>query len=53
MRFWRFFLGAGIGMGLGYALVLLLQPSMARRAKPRFRTIYEAPAERKEEQTAA
>ena len=46
---WRFFLGAAIGIGLGYAAMLLLQSP----AKPRLRTIYQAPTEDREEQTAA
>lgn len=46
---WRFFLGAAIGIGLGYAAMLLLQTP----AKARMRTIYQAPAEERKEQTAA
>ena len=45
---WRFFLGAGIGIGLGYAVMLLLQTP----AKPRLRAIYQAPAEEREMQPA-
>lgn len=46
---WRFFLGAAIGIGLGYAIMLLLQAP----EKPRLRTIYKAPTEKRDERTAA
>jgi hypothetical protein len=48
---WRFLLGAAIGAGLGYAMVLLVQPAPKRRA-PRWLTVYEAASEQREEQTA-
>ncbi len=48
-RTWRFFLGAAIGMGIGYAATLLLQSP----AKPRLRTIYKAPVEERDPQRAA
>jgi gas vesicle protein len=48
-RTWRFFLGAAIGLSIGYAATLLLQTP----AKPRLRTIYKAPVEEREEQPAA
>ncbi len=48
---WRFFLGAAIGAGVGYAMVLLVQPTPKRRT-PRWRTLYQASPEQREEQTA-
>ena len=48
-RAWRFFLGAAIGAGLGYALVLIIQPS-ARRKAQRWHTLYQATPEQREEQ---
>ena len=47
---WRFFLGAVIGAGVGYAMVLLVQPGRTRGA-PRWRTSYQASPEQREEQT--
>ncbi|MDP9181065.1 MAG: hypothetical protein M3O21_05015 [Chloroflexota bacterium] len=47
---WRFLLGAVIGAGVGYAMVLLVQPAPKRRA-PRWRTLYRASPEQREEQT--
>ena len=47
---WRFLLGAVIGTGVGYAMVLLVQPAPKRRG-PRWRTMYRASPERREEQT--
>jgi len=47
---WRFLLGAVIGAGVGYALVLLVQPARRRRA-PRWRTMYHTSPEQREEQT--
>jgi gas vesicle protein len=53
-KIWRFMLGGAIGVGIGYAAVLLVQPQLqARRRSRRLRTIYQAPAERKEETPAA
>jgi hypothetical protein len=46
---WRFLLGAAIGVGVGYALVLLMQTPQ----KPRLRTIYKAPEELPEERLAS
>jgi hypothetical protein len=48
---WRFLLGAAIGAGVGYAVVLLVQPAPKRRV-PRWRTLYQASPEQREEQTA-
>lgn len=48
---WRFFLGAAIGAGIGYALVLLVQPSRPSRT-PAWRVLYEAGREEREEQRA-
>jgi hypothetical protein len=50
----RFFLGAVIGIALGYALILLLAPNL-RPSRPgeRFRTIYRAPTENSDQRTAA
>ncbi len=49
-RTWRFLLGAAIGAGVGYAMVLLVKP--APRARPsRWQSLYEA-SEQTEEQTA-
>ncbi|HVP04190.1 MAG TPA: hypothetical protein VMT90_00800 [Dehalococcoidia bacterium] len=50
-RSWRFVLGAAIGVGLGYALALLVQPAPKRGE--RWRTLYQAAPEEREEQTAA
>jgi hypothetical protein len=47
---WRFLLGAAIGTGVGYAMVLLVQPGPKRRA-PLWLTLYEASPEQREEQT--
>ena len=47
---WRFLLGAVIGAGVGYAMVLLVQPVRKRRA-PRWRAMYRRSPERREEQT--
>jgi gas vesicle protein len=47
---WRFLLGAVIGAGVGYAMVLLVKPAPRRRA-PRWRTPYQASPEQREEQT--
>jgi gas vesicle protein len=47
---WRFLLGAVIGAGVGYAIVLLVQPA-PRRREPRWRMSYQAPPEQREEQT--
>jgi hypothetical protein len=47
---WRFVLGAAMGVGLGYALVLLLQPG--NRRSRRLRVIYQAPREERKEQPA-
>jgi hypothetical protein len=47
---WRFLLGAAIGAGVGYAMVLLVQPGPKRRA-PLWLTLYEASPEQREEQT--
>ena len=49
---WRFLLGGAIGVGIGYAAVLLVQPQLRARRRSRLRTIYKAPAESKEEQPA-
>lgn len=51
-RSWRFALGAAIGLGLGYALALLVQPAPRKQAE-RWRTLYQAAPEEREEQTAA
>jgi hypothetical protein len=51
-RSWRFFLGAAIGLGLGYALALLVQPA-PRKTAQRWRTLYQAAPEEREEHTAA
>jgi gas vesicle protein len=48
---WRFFLGTAIGAGVGYAMVLLVQPAPKRRV-PRWRTLYQSSPEQREEQTA-
>jgi hypothetical protein len=48
---WRFFLGAAIGAGVGYALVLLTQPAR-RNPPPGWRVLYQAGREEREEQTA-
>lgn len=51
---WRFLLGAVIGVGLGYATVLLVQPRFSKAPrKHSLRTIYEVPAERENTPTAA
>jgi gas vesicle protein len=47
---WRFLLGTAIGAGVGYAMVLLVQPGPKRRA-PLWLTLYEASPEQREEQT--
>lgn len=49
---WRFVLGAAIGAGVGYALALLVQPAPRKQAE-RWRTLYQAAPEEREEQTAA
>lgn len=49
---WRFALGAAIGAGLGYALALLVQPAQ-RKQSERWRTLYQAAPEEREEHTAA
>ena len=50
----RFFLGAVIGVALGYALVLLLAPNLRPiRPSERFRTIYQAPTENSDQRTTA
>jgi hypothetical protein len=46
---WRFLLGAAMGAGLGYALILLLQPASKR---DQWRVLYQAPREEREEQPA-
>jgi gas vesicle protein len=48
---WRFLLGAVIGAGVGYAMVLLVQPGRTRGAT-RWRTSYQASPEQREEQSA-
>jgi hypothetical protein len=48
---WRFLLGTAIGAGLGYAMVLLVQPAPKRRA-PRWLNLDQASPEQREEQTA-
>lgn len=47
---WRFVLGALIGGGIGYALALLVQPA-SRKQNGRWRTLYQAAPEEREEQT--
>lgn len=49
---WRFILGALIGGGIGYALALLAQPAPRKQAE-RWRTLYQAAPEEREEQPAA
>jgi hypothetical protein len=51
-RAWRFFLGAAIGLGLGYSLALLMQPA-PRKPAQRWRTLYQAAPEEREEPTTA
>lgn len=48
---WRFFLGAAIGAGLGYALVLLTHPGPKRKAE-RWATLYRATSGKSEEHSA-
>jgi hypothetical protein len=45
---WRFLLGAAIGAGVGYAMVLLVQPAPKRRG-PRWLTLYHASPDQREE----
>jgi hypothetical protein len=52
-RIWRFVLGAAIGIAIGYAAVLLVQRRPQAPARPQFHTIYQAPRDREEKQTAA
>lgn len=48
--YWRFFLGAAIGAGIGYAFVLLRQPA---RPNPRdtWQVMYQAGGAEREEST--
>lgn len=48
---WRFFLGAAIGAGLGYALVLLTHPGPKRKPE-RWATLYRATPDKSEEHSA-
>lgn len=48
---WRFFLGAAIGAGIGYSLVLLTLPSR-RNPAPGWQVLYQANREQREEQRA-
>lgn len=48
---WRFLLGATIGAGLGYAVVLLTHPG-AKPQTQRWQTLYQAAPDKTEEHTA-
>ena len=48
---WRFFLGAAIGAGVGYALILLVKPG-PKRTPAGWRVIYSAEDEKKRQTTA-
>lgn len=50
-RSWRFALGAAIGLSLGYALALLVQPAQKKQVE-RWRTLYQAAPEEREETAA-
>jgi gas vesicle protein len=51
-RPWRLLLGVAIGVGMGYAAVLLLRPA-ARRSRRRLRTVYRADEPHRETEPVA